>query len=76
MNSTDDVLQLGRVLWSLNYANVAVTSFWAYDYFLTLDDEVAFLMQSQWKWTKLLYIVCRYLTSGYLTSVMLGKHIP
>ncbi|KAG1770960.1 hypothetical protein EDD22DRAFT_842949 [Suillus occidentalis] len=49
MNSTDDVVQLGRVLWSLN----------AYDYFLTLDDEVVFLTQSQWKWAKLPYLVCR-----------------
>ncbi|KAG1725384.1 hypothetical protein EDB19DRAFT_267578 [Suillus lakei] len=59
--STDDVLQLGQVLWSLN----------AYDYFLTLADEVVFLTQSQWKWVKLLYIVCRYLTCGYLSSEML-----
>ncbi|KAG2060903.1 hypothetical protein BDR06DRAFT_393128 [Suillus hirtellus] len=73
MNSPDDsdVLQLGRVLWSLNYANVAVTSLWAYDYFLTLADEVTFLTQSQWKWAKLLYIGCQYLTCGYLSSVML-----
>ncbi|KAG2107245.1 uncharacterized protein F5147DRAFT_211747 [Suillus discolor] len=75
MNSRDDsdsdVLQLGRVLWSLNYANVAVTSFWAYDYFLTLADEVTSLTQSRWRWAKLLYIGCRYLPCGYLSSVML-----
>ncbi|KAG2756983.1 hypothetical protein P692DRAFT_20825487 [Suillus brevipes Sb2] len=78
MNSTDSdgVVQLGRVLGSLNYANVAVTTFWVYDCFLTSDDEVVFLTQSQWKWAKLLYIVCRYLTCGYLSSVMLGKHSP
>ncbi|KAG2122782.1 hypothetical protein DEU56DRAFT_904339 [Suillus clintonianus] len=51
--------------------SVAVTSFWAYDYFLTLADEVVFLTQSQWKWAKLLYIVCRYLTCGYLSLEML-----
>ncbi|KAG2126726.1 hypothetical protein BD769DRAFT_1640239 [Suillus cothurnatus] len=76
MNSTDDVLQLGRVLWNLNYANVAVTSFWVYDYFLTLADEIVFLTQSQWRGAKLLYIVCRYLTWGYLTSVMLVASQP
>ncbi|KAG1722568.1 hypothetical protein EDB19DRAFT_395379 [Suillus lakei] len=70
MSSTENVLELGRVLWSLNYANVAVTTFWAYDYFLTMADEVAFFKESQWKWTKLLYVVCRYLTCGYLTLEM------
>ncbi|KAG1738359.1 uncharacterized protein EDB91DRAFT_1138361 [Suillus paluster] len=76
MNSTEDVFQLGSVLWSLNYANVAVTSFWAYDYFLTLADEVEFLKHSQWKWTKLLYLVCRYLTCGYLSLTMLVAFRP
>ncbi|KAG1779079.1 hypothetical protein EV702DRAFT_1090009 [Suillus placidus] len=33
--------------------------------------QVVYLTQSQWKWAKLLYIVCRYLTCGYLSSVML-----
>ncbi|KAG0694809.1 hypothetical protein DFH29DRAFT_1006018 [Suillus ampliporus] len=65
---TDDIVR--------NVVAVAVTSFWAYDYFLTLADEIAFLTQSQWKWAKLLYIVCRYLTCGYLSLTMLGKHNP
>lgn len=55
---------------------MAVTTFWVYDCFLTLDDEVVFLTQSQWKWAKLLYIVCRYLTCGYLSSVMLAALHP
>lgn len=33
-------------------------------------------MQSQWKWAKLLYIVCRYLTCGYLTSVIFVASQP
>ncbi|KAG2145368.1 uncharacterized protein EDB93DRAFT_519104 [Suillus bovinus] len=70
-NSDSQVLELGWVLWSFHYANVAVTSFWVYDYFLTLADEVVFLTQSQWKYPKLLYIGCRYLTCIYLSSVML-----
>lgn len=76
MSSTENVLELGWVLWGLNYANVAVTTIWAYDSFLTMADEVAFLMQSQWKWGKLLYVVCRYLTCGYLTSEMLEAFQP
>ncbi|KAG2122763.1 hypothetical protein DEU56DRAFT_69008 [Suillus clintonianus] len=79
MSSTENVLELGHVthvLWSLNYANVAVTAFWSYDYVLTLADEVAFLKQSQWKWAKLLYVVCRYITCCYLTLEMLVAFQP
>ncbi|KAG0702467.1 hypothetical protein DFH29DRAFT_497858 [Suillus ampliporus] len=74
--SSIGVFKLGRVLWSLNYANVAVTSAWAYDYFLTLADEVTFLKQSQWKWAKLFYVVCRYLTCCYLSLEMLVAFQP
>ncbi|OJA12444.1 hypothetical protein AZE42_08199 [Rhizopogon vesiculosus] len=62
MSTTEDlVLELGWVLVSLN----------VYDYFLTFADEIAFLTQSQWKWMKLLYIVCQYLTSIFLSLEML-----
>lgn len=71
-----NILELGWVLWGLNYANMAVTTSWAYDSFLTLADEVAFLTQSQWKLAKLLYVVCRYLTCGYLTLEMLVAFQP
>ncbi|KAG2348063.1 hypothetical protein BDR05DRAFT_996359 [Suillus weaverae] len=76
MSSPENILKLGWVLWGLNYANMAVTTSWAYDYFLTLADEVAFLTQSQWKLAKLLYIVCRYITCGYLTLEMLVAFQP
>lgn len=76
MSSTENVLELGWVLWGLNYAHVAVTTSWVYDSFLTMADEVEFLMQSQWKWAKLLYVVCRYLTCGYLTVGMLEAFQP
>ncbi|KAG1821054.1 uncharacterized protein BJ212DRAFT_976815 [Suillus subaureus] len=76
MSSTENVLELGWVLWGLNYANVAVTTSWTYNSFLTLADEVAFLTQSQWRLPKLLYIVCRYLTCGYLTLEMLVAFQP
>ncbi|KAG1857945.1 hypothetical protein C8R48DRAFT_271481 [Suillus tomentosus] len=76
MSSTTNILELGWVLWGLNYANMAVTTSWAYDSFLTLADEVAFLTQSQWKLAKLLYVACRYLTCGYLTLEMLVAFQP
>ncbi|KAG1779060.1 hypothetical protein EV702DRAFT_118304 [Suillus placidus] len=76
MSSLENILELGWVLWGLNYANMAVTTSWAYDSFLTLADEVAFLTQSQWKLAKLLYIVCRYVTCGYLTLEMLVAFQP
>lgn len=76
MSSTTNILELGWVLWGLNYANIAVTTSWAYDSFLTLTDEVAFLTQSQWKLAKLLYVACRYLTCGYLTLEMLVAFQP
>ncbi|OAX32451.1 hypothetical protein K503DRAFT_805218 [Rhizopogon vinicolor AM-OR11-026] len=80
MSNTEDLLELGWVLVSLDSLKyftihkivaVAVTSSWVYDYFLTFADEIAFLTQSQWKWTKLLYVVCRYLTSIFLSLEML-----
>ncbi|KAG2757003.1 hypothetical protein P692DRAFT_20713773 [Suillus brevipes Sb2] len=76
MSSTENVLELGWVLWGLNVSSMAVTTSWAYDSFLTMADEVEFLMQSQWKWAKLLYVVCRYLTCGYLTLEMLVAFQP
>ncbi|KAG2060921.1 hypothetical protein BDR06DRAFT_1002136 [Suillus hirtellus] len=76
MSSTTNILELGWVLWGLNYANMAVTTSWAYDSFLTLADEAAFLTQSQWKPAKLLYVACRYLTCGYLTLEMLVAFQP
>ncbi|OAX35060.1 hypothetical protein K503DRAFT_858837 [Rhizopogon vinicolor AM-OR11-026] len=71
MYSTEDIVELERVFLNLKYASVVVTSCWAYDYFLTISDEVAFLTQSQWKWAKFLYLVCRYLTCVFLTLTML-----
>ncbi|KAG2107227.1 uncharacterized protein F5147DRAFT_761371 [Suillus discolor] len=72
MSSTTNILELGWVLWGLNLFMI----FQAYDSFLTLADEVAFLTQSQWKLAKLLYVVCRYLTCGYLTLEMLVAFQP
>ncbi|OJA13374.1 hypothetical protein AZE42_07055 [Rhizopogon vesiculosus] len=40
MYSTEDILELERVFFNLNYASVVVASCWAYDYFLTFSDEV------------------------------------
>ncbi|KAG2145351.1 uncharacterized protein EDB93DRAFT_1337908 [Suillus bovinus] len=67
MSSIENDLELGWVLWGLNLLVVSQ----AYDSFLTLADEVAFLTQSQWKLAKLFYIICRYVTCGYLTLEML-----
>ncbi|KAJ8595197.1 hypothetical protein M405DRAFT_391429 [Rhizopogon salebrosus TDB-379] len=76
MSSTEDAAELGWILLCLNYGSVVVTSCWAYDYFLTFSDEVAFLTQSQCTWAKMLYFTCRYLTCVFLILVMLVALLP
>ncbi|KAJ8584522.1 hypothetical protein M405DRAFT_936563 [Rhizopogon salebrosus TDB-379] len=40
---------------------VAVVAIWAYDFALTFDKEVEFVLGARWRIPKLLYLVCRYL---------------
>lgn len=57
------------VLIKMKYAYVALVTLWAYDYVITLDEELSFLTRSTWRIVKYLYLVCRYVPFFYLTVV-------
>ncbi|KAJ8587706.1 hypothetical protein M405DRAFT_934537 [Rhizopogon salebrosus TDB-379] len=56
-----DIDTLGNTLQHTNYAIFAATGIWAYDFVLTFDEEVEFVLHARWRIPKLLYLVCRYL---------------
>lgn len=57
------------VLVKTKYAYVALCTLWAYDYVITLDEELSFVTGSTWKIVKYLYLVCRYVPFLYLTAI-------
>ncbi|KAG1743068.1 hypothetical protein EDB19DRAFT_583615 [Suillus lakei] len=44
-----------------NYGFFAIACLWVYDFALTLDEEVAFILDARWRMPKLIYLTCRYL---------------
>ncbi|KIK43304.1 hypothetical protein CY34DRAFT_11827 [Suillus luteus UH-Slu-Lm8-n1] len=48
---------------------VALVTLWAYDYIITLDEELPFITRSTWRVVKYLYLVCRYVPFLYLAVV-------
>ncbi|KAJ8582589.1 hypothetical protein M405DRAFT_558204 [Rhizopogon salebrosus TDB-379] len=61
-------IAIGHSLLYLNYAYVAVTVAWVYDYIITFDDELEFLRKSRWGTFKILYLLCRYLPFALLAA--------
>ncbi|KAG1821128.1 uncharacterized protein BJ212DRAFT_984595 [Suillus subaureus] len=51
---------------NLNYAYVALTSLWSYDYILCLPDAVTFLAESRWGFCTFLYLTCSHLPFAFL----------
>ncbi|KAJ8584525.1 hypothetical protein M405DRAFT_884277 [Rhizopogon salebrosus TDB-379] len=49
------------MLQQINYAIFAIVCIWAYDFVLTFDEEVEFVLDARWRIPKVLYLVCRYL---------------
>ncbi|KAG0703663.1 hypothetical protein DFH29DRAFT_874318 [Suillus ampliporus] len=41
--------------------HVAIVGLWVYDFALTFDEEVEFMLNARWKIATLLYVICRYL---------------
>lgn len=58
------------VLIKMKYAYVALMTLWAYDYVITLDEELPFVTRSTWRIVKYLYLTCRYVPFLYLTVVL------
>lgn len=53
----------------MKYAYVALVTLWAYDYVITLDEELPFIARSTWRVVKYIYLVCRYVPFLYLAVV-------
>lgn len=53
----------------MKFAYVALVTLWAYDYIITLDEELPFITRSTWRVVKYLYLVCRYVPFLYLAVV-------
>ncbi|KAJ8595190.1 hypothetical protein M405DRAFT_929690 [Rhizopogon salebrosus TDB-379] len=53
-------IDTGNTLQHTNYAFFAIVGIWAYDFVLTFDEEVEFVLDARWRIPKLLYLVCRY----------------
>ncbi|KAG0693126.1 hypothetical protein DFH29DRAFT_1073386 [Suillus ampliporus] len=54
-------INIGFTLQHANYAFFAIVGVWVYDFALTFNEEVEFMLNAQWKIPALLYVICRYL---------------
>ncbi|OAX36435.1 hypothetical protein K503DRAFT_867590 [Rhizopogon vinicolor AM-OR11-026] len=54
-------ISIGNTLQNTNYAFFAAVGVWFYDFMLTFDEEVEFIIHARWRIPKLLYLVNRYL---------------
>lgn len=68
LSSSSDVAS-ADVLIKMKCAYVALVTLWAYDYVITLDEELPFIIRSSWRIVKYPYLVCRYVPFFYLTVV-------
>lgn len=66
-------INIGITLQHANYAFFATTCLWIYDFVLTLDKEVAFILDASgpWRLPKLIYLICRYLPFASIIIDML-----
>ncbi|EIW86184.1 hypothetical protein CONPUDRAFT_161003 [Coniophora puteana RWD-64-598 SS2] len=61
MQASDWQVDAFRSYQTYNYVNAAVTTFWIYDYIITLDDEFVFLRNARLRKTKVIYVLTRLL---------------
>ncbi|KAG2075415.1 hypothetical protein BDR04DRAFT_1140112 [Suillus decipiens] len=64
-------ISIGIILQHTNCALFATACLWFYDFALTLDKEVAFILYAPWRIPKLTYLVCRCLPFASIVSYML-----
>jgi len=71
MTSSLDGLIIGlQRLRLIIYIDVASFSLWAYDYMLTLDQEISFIWATPWNFPKALFLLTRYLPISDSTAIM------
>ncbi|KAG0693689.1 hypothetical protein DFH29DRAFT_383185 [Suillus ampliporus] len=54
-------INVGFTLQRADYTFFAIAGLCVYDFALTFDEEVEFMLNAQWKFPTLLYVICRYL---------------
>ncbi|KAG0702478.1 hypothetical protein DFH29DRAFT_875138 [Suillus ampliporus] len=54
-------ISIGFTFQRADYTFFAIAGLCAYDFALTFDEEVEFMLNAQWKFPTLLYVICRYL---------------
>ncbi|KAG1843787.1 hypothetical protein DFJ58DRAFT_34688 [Suillus subalutaceus] len=59
-----------------NYAFFAIACLWVYDFALTLDKDVAFVLDAPWRIPKLTYLTCRYLPFALIIAHMIRISEP
>ncbi|KAG1887381.1 hypothetical protein F4604DRAFT_1900253 [Suillus subluteus] len=63
-------INIGITLQHANYAFFAIACLWVYDFALTLDKDVAFMLDAPWRIPKLTYLTCRYLPFALIVTDM------
>ncbi|KAG2126737.1 hypothetical protein BD769DRAFT_1776075 [Suillus cothurnatus] len=63
-------IDIGITLQHLNYALIAIACLWVYDFSLTFDKDVAFILDAPWRLPKLTYLICRYLPFALVVANM------
>jgi len=64
------VINLGNDFAALKIYAISMTALWVYDYFLTLEDEVAYAWKSKKKLIFVLFLITRYLPVLYLVCLV------
>ncbi|KAG2035817.1 hypothetical protein BDR03DRAFT_1092962 [Suillus americanus] len=63
-------ISIGIILQQSNYASITIACLWVYDFALTLDKDVAFILYAPWRIPKLTYLTCRYLPFALVIADM------
>jgi hypothetical protein len=64
-------IDIGITLQHANYALTAIACLWVYDFALTFDKDVAFILDASWRIPKLTYLTCRYLPFALVVANMI-----
>jgi len=70
------LVQLGHDITSMKLYATGVTALWAYDYFLTLGDEVRYAWKTERLLSFVLFLVTRYLPAVFQTWILVVMHYP
>ncbi|KAG1821084.1 uncharacterized protein BJ212DRAFT_1478179 [Suillus subaureus] len=63
-------VSIGITLQQTDYAFIAISCLWVYDFALTLDKDAAFILYAPWGIPKLTYLTCRYLPFALVVTDM------